>query len=58
MYLIYVSDVYIDVCRTEDPYPQGAADAPQGLVGGLAIHVGRGSGDAAGIGWHGECIHG
>lgn len=57
-YLVYVPDVDIDVGGTEDPYSEGTVDGPEGFGGGLSVHVGRGGGDAPGVGGHGEGVQG
>lgn len=57
-YLVYVSNVHIYIGSTEDPYSESTVDGPEGFGGGLSVHVGRGRGDAAGVGWHGEGVQG
>lgn len=57
-YLVYVSNVHIYICCTEDPYSESTVYSPEGFGCSLSIHVGRGCGDPPGVGWHGEGVQG
>lgn len=55
-HLVYVSYVDVDVGGAEDAYAQGAIDGPQRLGSCLAVHVGRGGGDASRVRRHDKVV--
>lgn len=57
-YLVYVSNVHIYIGGTEDPYSESTVYSPEGFGCSFSIHVGRGCGDAPGVGGHGEGVQG